>query len=152
MRNCLFQVQFLANVGINILSDLSLLLKSQYFIPNQFIVQQNDLEQCMYFVSNGKAELYDYDGNGSTRILQTGDCFCEETLLNNEPARYSVKSIDYLDVFVLHKTDFAKLLSIYPEIIQMISQHYNGTWSMNHLHSGKAHRLTVGHQTFLEIL
>ena len=88
----------------------------------------------MYFVSNGKAEVYDYDGNGSTRILQTGDCFCEETLFNNEPARYSIKSIDYVDVFVLHKKDFDILLSIHPEIAQIISQHIG---EIMNLHSGK---------------
>ena len=130
-----------------------MLLKSQYFIPGQFIVQQNDLEQCIYFMSNGKAELCDYDGNGSTRILQTGDCFCEETLFNNEPARYSVKSIDYVDVFVLHKEEFEDLLVIHPEIIQIISQYFGETWTAKHPNSGKARRLSGlhHHQTIFAV-
>ena len=91
----------------------------------------------MYFVSNRKAEVYDYDGNGSTRILQTGYCFCEETLFNNEPAQYSVKSIEYVDVFVLHKKEFDEMLTIYPEAVQVISQTMGQTWGRSYLHHSK---------------
>ena len=99
----------------------------------------------MYFVSNGKAEVYDYDGNGSTRILQTGDCFCEETLFNNEPARYSVKSIEYVDVFVLHKRDLDEMLTIHPEAVQVISQCMGQTWGMSYLHRSKIRQLSTIH-------
>jgi len=105
----------------------------------------------MYFISNGKAEVYDYDGNGSTKILQTGDCFCEETLFNNEPAKYSVKSIDYVDVFVLHKKDFDEMLTMHPEAVQAISQHMGQNWGMNYLHRSKTHRMSIIHPALFAV-
>ena len=102
-------------------------------------------------MSNGKAELCDYDGNGSTRILQTGDCFCEETLFNNEPARYSVKSIDYVDVFVLHKEEFDEMLNIYPEAVQVISQSMGNSWGMSYLYRSRTHPLNNIQEALLAV-
>ena len=136
------QVPFLSKLDKNFLSHLSLLLKSQYFIPGQFIVHKYDLRQCIYFISNGTVELYDNDDNDEVeKTLYPSDIFCEETLFNSQPVQYSAKCVGYVDTYVLEKTDFEDMLVTYPEAIEAISSVVGKGWGIHYLHCSKARHL-----------
>ena len=108
----------------------------------------------MYFISQGTVGLYDDDDDDSEakQVLHSGDTFCEETLFNNQPVQYSVKSIDYVDVFVLNKNDFEGMLTAYPETIQAISSVVGRGWGVNYLHRSKAQRMSVYQSTMYDDL
>lgn len=98
----------------------------------------------MYFISNGTVELYENDDDSEAKkILRPRDNFCEETLFSNQPVQYSAKCVDYVDMFVLEKTDFEDMLTIYPESIQAISSIVGRGWGINYLHRSKARRMSI---------
>ena len=148
---CIVQVHFLSNLDQNFLSHLSLLLKSQYFIPDQFIVHRHDLRKCVYFISQGTVKLYNDDGE-VIKTLHPGNAFCEGTLFNNQPIQYSAKSVDYVDTFVLEKKDFEDILTIYPETIQAISSVVGKGWGIDYLHRSKAYRMSIYQSTMYDDL
>ena len=126
---------------ISCLKLIKILLKSLYFIPGQFIVHKYDLGHCMYFISNGTVELHKNDDDSEAKkILCPRDNFCEETLFSSQPVQYSAKCVDYVNMFLLEKTDFE---DIYPESIQAISSIVGRGWGINYLHRSKACRMSI---------
>ena len=107
----------------------------------------------MYFISQGTVELYDNDNDSEAkRILHSSDTFCEETLFNSQPVQYSAKCVDYVDTFVLEKSDFEYMLTMYPEAVQAISAVVGRWWGISHLHRSKVHRMSIFQSTTYEDL
>ena len=107
----------------------------------------------MYFISQGRVELYDNeDDSEPKRTLHPSDSLCEETLFDDQPVKYSAKCVDYVDTFVLEKSDLENMLTFYPEAIQAISAVVGRRWAINYLYRSKEHRMSIYQKTLFDDL
>jgi hypothetical protein len=83
------------------------LLQPMVFLPDDYIIRQGELGDCMYFLSEGDVEVL----VGGTKVAQlgTGSPFGETALIQEENRNASIRALTYCDVYKLSKSDFDAL-------------------------------------------
>jgi uncharacterized protein (UPF0261 family) len=107
------KVEFFERESEGFLRELARRLETEVFLPGDYIIRQEEIGECMYFLANGTAEVL----IGGNRIakLGSGAPFGEMALVSGERRNASVRALDYCDVHRLGKEDFDLLRSIHPE-------------------------------------
>ncbi len=83
------------------------------FKPGQLIIREGEIGDLFYVVTEGHAEIFIRDANGSDVILHEagpGDFFGELSMLTNEPRTARVRAIDHLTTLVLERDEFFNFL------------------------------------------
>jgi uncharacterized membrane protein len=83
------------------------------FKAGQVIIREGDVGDLFYIITEGYAEVFLHDANGSDVILHVvgpGDFFGELSMLTNEPRTARVRAIDPLTTLVLERDDFFDFL------------------------------------------
>jgi voltage-gated potassium channel len=83
------------------------------FMPEDYIIQQGEYGDCMYFLSSGEVDVIVDDQRVAT--LGPGSTFGETALLVGEKRNASIYTKTYCEVFRLAKSDFDLLRSRFPE-------------------------------------
>ena len=83
------------------------LLQPMVFLPDDYIIRQGELGDCMYFLSEGVVEVL----VGVTKVAQlgAGSPFGETALIQEENRNASIRAVTYCDVYKLSKADFDAL-------------------------------------------
>ncbi len=89
------------------------LLKSEVFLPGEYIIRQGEYGDCMYFLTSGTVQVV-ADGKEIAR-LGPGSPFGETALIEQGRRNASVISIGYSTGYRLAKSDFEGLRQKYPE-------------------------------------
>lgn len=89
------------------------LLKSEVFLPGEYIIRQGEYGDCMYFLTSGTVQVV-ADGIEIAR-LGPGSPFGETALIEQGRRNASVISIGYSTGYRLAKSDFEGLRQKYPE-------------------------------------
>ncbi|MEW6564156.1 MAG: cyclic nucleotide-binding domain-containing protein, partial [Spirochaetota bacterium] len=89
------------------------LLKSEVFLPGEYIIRQGEYGDCMYFLTSGIVQVV-ADGIEIAR-LGPGSPFGETALIEQGRRNASVISIGYSTGYRLAKSDFEGLRQKYPE-------------------------------------
>jgi voltage-gated potassium channel len=89
------------------------LLKSEVFLPGEYIIRQGEYGDCMYFLTSGIVQVV-ADGKEIAR-LGPGSPFGETALIEQGRRNASVISIGYSTGYRLAKSDFEGLRQKYPE-------------------------------------
>lgn len=107
------KVEFFEREPEAFLLELARRLITEVFLPGDFIIRQEDIGDCMYFLANGTAEVL----IGGNRIakLGSGAPFGEMALVSGERRNASVRALDYCDVHRLGKEDFDLLRSLHSD-------------------------------------
>ncbi len=83
------------------------------FKPGQVIIREGELGDLFYVITEGHAEVFIRDANGSDVILHEagpGDFFGELSMLTNEPRSARVRAVDTLTTLALERDDFFNFL------------------------------------------
>ncbi len=118
-RSVLEQVPLLAGSSPVFLHSLALMLKPKVFASGDFVVRKGEPGHEMYFVARGEVEIVDGDG----RVIDmqgVGSFFGEKSLLLSEPRSASVRAKGQTDLYVLERSDFAKVAKDHPAITRLI--------------------------------
>ena len=83
------------------------LLQPMVFLPDDYIIRQGELGDCMYFLSEGDVEVL--VGNAKVAQLGAGSPFGETALIKEENRNASIRALTYCDVYKLSKADFDTL-------------------------------------------
>jgi len=99
------------------LSDFSKLfsgLEHEHYPSGHFIFQAGDVGDAMYFINSGKVEIKTRKGK-LVHILRPGDFFGEESLLEEDRARFSsAKCASPTDVIKIDRADFERYIEKSP--------------------------------------
>lgn len=92
------------------------------FPAGQNVVTQGEVGDRFYIIQSGSAEVLVNRGDErqKVRTLRSGEFFGEIALLHDVPRTASVRSLDPMVVFSLHKKDFLELLSGNPFAIRKL--------------------------------
>jgi len=104
-----------------LLSSLILALKPVVFPAGELILKKGDLGRELYLISRGEVEVVDSSGK-VTATLGEGDFFGEIGLLLSAPRTANVRARSHCDLFVLEKSDFARVLRDRPQFVKSIME------------------------------
>jgi uncharacterized membrane protein len=83
------------------------------FKPGQVIIREGDVGDLFYVITEGHAEVFIRDGNGSDIILHEvgpGDFFGELSMLTSEPRTARVRAVEHLTTLALERDEFFNFL------------------------------------------
>lgn len=119
MIEILKQIPFFSQLSDEDLEAISQTIEMQYFGPEQVIFEQGDYGEEMYIIKRGKVHvLRDF-----TILAELSDhaFFGEMALVSEEPRNATIKAMTDVEVLVLKKEDFTKLLESKPSIASAVS-------------------------------
>ncbi|KNE55683.1 hypothetical protein AMAG_01569 [Allomyces macrogynus ATCC 38327] len=95
---------------------LSLALRPVMFLPNEFVVRKGDLGSEMYMVHSGILEVVSDDGTQIFDRICDGGFFGEISLFFARPRTANVRTVTFVDLYVLTKAGLDDVLQFYPSI------------------------------------
>jgi glucose-6-phosphate 1-dehydrogenase len=120
-RETLEKVPLFHGADAVLLSSLILALKPVVFPSGHTILKKGELGRELYLISRGAVDVFDSSGN-VTATLGEGDFFGEIGLLLAAPRTANVRARSHCDLFVLDKSDFARVLRDRPQFVKSITE------------------------------
>jgi voltage-gated potassium channel len=96
------------------------LLEPVIYLPGDFIIQQGEYGDRMYFLNAGEVEVLVH--NKKVAALGSGSFFGETALIQNERRTASIRTLNYCEVYVLTKDRFDALRTKYTDFDRKISE------------------------------
>ena len=113
-REIIHKVPIFKNVKDEFIRQIANCLKPAVIVPDDYIIRKGELGEEMFFLSRGKAELLDEQGN-VLGVFSDGSYFGEMSLLLRQPRMADIRAVEYCDVYILGKEIFDSMLEKYPE-------------------------------------
>jgi voltage-gated potassium channel len=115
-KDILEKVEFFQGVKEIFIREVVGMLTTEAFTPGDYIIREGEFGTCMYFLTNGSAEVL--VGDNKVATLPTGSPFGEMALVSGDKRNASIRALTYCDVYVLQKTSFDILRSRYEDFDQ----------------------------------
>jgi serine/threonine protein kinase len=112
------------NLDDKSLAKISQKLKIQKFDKDAIIIKEGELGRAFYIIKSGSVKiLLTEEGNLEARValLNQGDCFGEMSLLTGEPSSATVRAATPVELLILKKVEFEKLLQEIP----ILNRHFH---------------------------
>ncbi|MEI6712655.1 MAG: Tm-1-like ATP-binding domain-containing protein [Verrucomicrobiota bacterium] len=106
------KVEFFEHEPDEFLTEITRMLETEVALPNDYIIKQDDIGDCMYFLAEGAAEVL-INGKRIAK-LGTGAPFGEMALVSGERRNASIRALEYCEVHRLPKEDFNLLRAKHP--------------------------------------
>lgn len=113
VRIFLREVPVLTTLSLQVLDDLASRLQVQSYDPGVDIVHQGDTGDSLYIMKSGHVDVsYESDGRPPVHLarLSKMDYFGEIALLRDVQRTATVRSVDVVETYTLHRTDFQEIL------------------------------------------
>lgn len=96
------------------------LLSDCWAAPDERIVEQGELGDCLYVIASGSVRVHD----GARTLAQLGrkQFFGELSLLDAEPRSASVSATEETHLFRLGQSDFYALVADHPQMVHAINR------------------------------
>ena len=105
----------------DILKAIAPLLQEIIVPSNQIIIEENQLPDKLYILQSGRL-ISESKTNKQDCSFLPGSALNLYALLLNEPAQYTVKTLNETHLWFIERGKFCELVKQYPEIIQVFSQ------------------------------
>ncbi len=120
-REALERVPLLRGGDPVFLNQVAMALRPTVVPRGTVVIRKGDPGAEMYLISRGEAEVVD-GGGRVVATLREGDCFGEVALLLSEPRTATVRAKTPLDLFVLDKADFSRILREQPQFARAVKE------------------------------
>lgn len=128
-------IPFFAQLTQSDLIELSRSLNRRRFNPGQVIFHLGDPGGLLYIIATGKVKIYFPNAEGQEvvlAILGSNDFFGELALFDDSTRSATAETLEYAQVYTLHRSEFIRYLRNKPEIaIKMLSTLAKYIRSMN---------------------
>ncbi|KAJ8415060.1 hypothetical protein AAFF_G00007580 [Aldrovandia affinis] len=111
----LLQLPLFESASRGCLRSLSLIIKTSFCAPGEFLIRQGDALPAIYFVCSGSMEVL--KDNTVLAILGKGDLIGSDSLTKEQVIKTNanVKALTYCDLQYISLTGLREVLSLYPE-------------------------------------
>jgi glucose-6-phosphate 1-dehydrogenase len=116
-RETLEKVPLFEGADAVFLASLIMALKPVVFQPADLVIRKGEIGRELYLIARGEAEVLD-DAGHVVATLGEGEFFGEISLLTSAPRNATVRAKSYCDLFVLDKSEFARVLRERPHFRQ----------------------------------
>uniref|UniRef100_A0A7N8YDW9 Potassium voltage-gated channel, subfamily H (eag-related), member 3 n=1 Tax=Mastacembelus armatus TaxID=205130 RepID=A0A7N8YDW9_9TELE len=150
----LLQLPLFESASRGCLRSLSLIIKTSFCAPGEFLIRQGDALQAIYFVCSGSMEVL--KDNTVLAILGKGDLIGSDSLTKEQVIKTNanVKALTYCDLQYISLKGLREVLRLYPEYAQkFISEiQHDLTYNLREGHGADVSTHTnVGERVFLLI-
>ncbi len=94
-------------------AELASLFKPGSAVPGERIIRRGDPPEEMFFISSGAVEVVLTDGKVT---LGPGEFFGEMGVLSGDARSADVTAVDFTDLLILDREDFARFIARHPEL------------------------------------
>uniref|UniRef100_A0A3Q3NIE5 Voltage-gated delayed rectifier potassium channel KCNH4 n=1 Tax=Mastacembelus armatus TaxID=205130 RepID=A0A3Q3NIE5_9TELE len=114
----LLQLPLFESASRGCLRSLSLIIKTSFCAPGEFLIRQGDALQAIYFVCSGSMEVL--KDNTVLAILGRGDLIGSDCLTQEEVIKTNacVKALTYCDLQYISLKGLREVLGLYPDYAQ----------------------------------
>ncbi|KAM9328449.1 voltage-gated delayed rectifier potassium channel KCNH8-like [Pholidichthys leucotaenia] len=114
----LLQLPLFESASRGCLRSLSLIIKTSFCAPGEFLIRQGDALQAIYFVCSGSMEVL--KDNTVVAILGRGDLIGSDSLTQEEVIKTNacVKALTYCDLQYISLKGLREVLCLYPDYAQ----------------------------------
>ncbi|KAL4616593.1 potassium voltage-gated channel subfamily H member 3-like [Arapaima gigas] len=114
----LLQLPLFESASRGCLRSLSLIIKTSFCAPGEFLIRQGDALQAIYFVCSGSMEVL--KDNTVLAILGKGDLIGSDSLMREQVIKTNanVKALTYCDLQYISLKGLREVLRLYPEYAQ----------------------------------
>uniref|UniRef100_A0A667WV95 Voltage-gated delayed rectifier potassium channel KCNH4 n=1 Tax=Myripristis murdjan TaxID=586833 RepID=A0A667WV95_9TELE len=114
----LLQLSLFESASRGCLRSLSLIIKTSFCAPGEFLIRQGDALQAIYFVCSGSMEVL--KDNTVLAILGRGDLIGSDCLTQEEVIKTNacVKALTYCDLQYISLKGLREVLCLYPDYAQ----------------------------------
>uniref|UniRef100_I3KDM9 Voltage-gated delayed rectifier potassium channel KCNH4 n=1 Tax=Oreochromis niloticus TaxID=8128 RepID=I3KDM9_ORENI len=114
----LLQLPLFESASRGCLRSLSLIIKTSFCAPGEFLIRQGDALQAIYFVCSGSMEVL--KDNTVLAILGRGDLIGSDCLTQEEVIKTNacVKALTYCDLQYISLKGLREVLCLYPDYAQ----------------------------------
>ncbi|MEJ2253354.1 MAG: Crp/Fnr family transcriptional regulator [Nitrospirota bacterium] len=130
-------IPFFASLTENDFSQLSGKIKIKQFRKNEIILYEEDTNEYMYTILQGKVKVVQISEEGKETILaihRTGDFFGEMSLIDGKTVPATVLSTENTLCAIISKGDFYSLLysqeKIVERLLQILCSRLRNSWDM----------------------
>uniref|UniRef100_A0A667WV80 Voltage-gated delayed rectifier potassium channel KCNH4 n=1 Tax=Myripristis murdjan TaxID=586833 RepID=A0A667WV80_9TELE len=138
----LLQLSLFESASRGCLRSLSLIIKTSFCAPGEFLIRQGDALQAIYFVCSGSMEVL--KDNTVLAILGRGDLIGSDCLTQEEVIKTNacVKALTYCDLQYISLKGLREVLCLYPDYAQKF---------ITEIQHDLTYNLREGHTTEAEI-
>ena len=125
LRSALQKVDFFYSLSFGDLDELIRSLRKKKAKKGEEIIRQGEIGDKFYLISSGEVSVNVRKGIGGNKKVATlgdGDFFGEMALVTELPRTATVIAESPLELFVLYKRDFKKILMKNPKISGIINE------------------------------
>ncbi|HRD66150.1 MAG TPA: cyclic nucleotide-binding domain-containing protein [Candidatus Competibacter sp.] len=115
------RVPFFKGAKRRSVEEIILALKPRVAVPGEVLFRVGDPADALYIIQHGTIEILSTTDE-VIATLRTGDFFGEMALLDQTPRNATVRAIDYCDLFLLGRDEFARTLDRYPDFADHIRE------------------------------
>jgi voltage-gated potassium channel len=115
------RVPFFKGAERRSVEEIILALKPRVALPGEILFRAGDPPDALYIIQHGAIEILTA-ADEVIATLQAGDFFGEMALLDRAPRNATVRAIDYCDLFLLGRDDFARTLERYPDFADHVRE------------------------------
>ncbi len=113
------KVPFLKTASEPLLRELALNVHPRLTLPGEVVFSKGDRGEELFLINRGSVEVLN-EKNERLALLGEGGFFGEVALLEDSPRNATIKSAEYTDLYILHKTTFDHILKKYPDFAKNI--------------------------------
>uniref|UniRef100_A0A3B4AVL1 Cyclic nucleotide-binding domain-containing protein n=1 Tax=Periophthalmus magnuspinnatus TaxID=409849 RepID=A0A3B4AVL1_9GOBI len=108
----LLQLPLFESASRGCLRSLSLIIKTSFCAPGEFLIRQGDALQAIYFVCSGSMEVLK---DNTVLAILGSDCLTQEEVIKTNAC---VKALTYCDLQYISLRGLAEVLTLYPDYAQ----------------------------------
>ncbi len=112
------------------LEQVIMALRSTQVAKGDFVVKKGEMGRELYLIARGEVEVLGDQGE-VIRVLRDGDIFGEIAVLLSCPRNADVRAKTSLDLFVLDKADFSRILRGNPHFADAVREVAHARYSLN---------------------
>jgi len=107
--------RFFIDCDESFIDELCLHVRPQVALRGDLVIRQGSLGSEMYIIHRGEAEAVDIDTGDVHSMIPQGRFFGEISLLTSNRRSISVRAKTKMELYVLHREQFLKVLQHFPE-------------------------------------
>jgi len=96
------------------INQLSRTLETDTYGPSDTIIEEGEMSSKMFFIQNGKVDIFHQNTHSSFKVLEPREYFGEIAFFTEKPRCASAKCLDYVDLLTLSRTSMDMLLEKFP--------------------------------------
>lgn len=124
------------NCDVTAMRFLSSLMEQKYYSAGETLYKKNEIKDKMIYVVSGVVEIISEEDDETPILsLSAGTCLGDTSLLCTEFCRSTVRCKDFVEVQILRRDDFVKLIKYYPhwykKLFELVKHQYDEAKSMD---------------------